>query len=213
MAVTEISSLAQVKEYLQIPTSDTTYDDVLSTVFIPAATDVIEREAGHIIAKQMVEFRDGGFPQLFLYDIPVLYIQSVQEGWGYYNWELDNQMVNTQPALSLWSYSLDRPKDGLLTRRGPGNVLVPFVQGVSNIRIAYTVGRETVPDNIRLAFLGLVAYWFQESQLRTSNQGQAGFDALSNDFTRSQGATSANMGIPTYIIALLKGNRRRPFIA
>lgn len=212
MAVTEIASLEQVKNYLQIPDADTTYDNILTTIFMPAATDVIEREIGHVVAKNMVEFRDGGFPQLFLYDFPVLYIQSVQEGWGYYNWELDNQEVNTQPALSLWSYSLDRPKDGLLTRRGPGNVLVPFVSGVSNIRIAYVVGRETMPPNVLLVFLELIAYWFQASQLRTTNQASAAFNASADDFTRSSGITTTTAGFPQATLALLKGNRRRPII-
>lgn len=211
--VTEIASLATVKEYLQIPTGDTTYDDILTTVFIPAATAAIEREVGATVARPYVETYNGGSIAIFLRQLPVLYVQSVQEGWGYYNWEMDYQQVNSQPAVSLWAYSLDRPVDGMITRRGPGNVTTPFVPGISNIRVAYVAGRETIPANIVMAFLMLLSYWFRQSQLRTVNQATPGFDALDDSVTRSSGIQSITVGLPIAVIELLKGNRRRPFIA
>lgn len=214
--ITEISSLAEVKTYLRIPQANTTDDSILSTVFMPAAQKVIERELGHIIAKPIsTEHHSGGKCEIFLRQLPVLYVQGVYEGWGYYNWDLDNQPVNTQPALSIWAYSLDIPAEGLVTRRGPGNVLYPFVHGVNNITVDYVVGRTEMPDNAVLAFLELVGHWYRTSQLRTGNQASAAFSpnaVISQDFTRSTGITSINMGVPIEILELLKPDRRRPII-
>lgn len=215
MAITELASLAQIKDYLRIPDANTSDDTKLSTVFMPAAQKVIERELGHIVSKVIrAERHDGGKCEVWLRELPVLYVENVEEGWGYYDWELDDQEVNSIPALSIWAYSLDQPHEGLVTRRGPGNVLYPFVHGRNNIRIDYVAGREDIPENAVLAFLELTAHWYRVSQLRTANQISAGFqpNALDQDFTRSTGESSINMGIPTEILELLKPDRRRPII-
>lgn len=214
MAITEIASLATVKQYLRIPTNNTTDDDVLSTLFMPAAQEVIERELGHIVAKTVTaERHHGGRKAIWLCELPVLYVENVEEGWGYFNQELDDQEVNQIPALSIWAYSLDNPKEGIVTRRSAGNVNVPFVPGVNNIRVDYVAGRAEIPANAVLAFSEIIAHWYRITQQRMSNQVSAGFSPsaiVSQDFTRSTGITSINMGVPVELIEMLKGNRRRP---
>jgi hypothetical protein len=214
MAITEIASLAQVKSYLRIPDTNTGDDTIIQTIFMPAAQKVVEREIGHIVAKKIrAERHDGGNCEIWLRELPVLFIENVQEGWGYYNWELDDQEVNSIPALSIFAYSLDNPEEGLVTRRAPGSVLFPFVWGRDNIRVDYVVGRTEIPDNAVLVFCEIVAHWYRASQLRTSVQ-PVGFNAsvLDMDFTRSTGDTSINLGVPAELIELLKPNRRRPII-
>lgn len=211
--VTEIASLADVKNFLQVPNTNTLYDTILSEILMPAATSVLEREIGHIVAKPISgERHSGGKCEIFLRELPVLYVQNVEEGWGYFNEELDFQQVNTQPALSIWAYSLDRPGEGRLTRRGPGNILYPFVWGVDNIRVDYVVGRNEVPPEAPLAFHALVSYWFRYSQQRIEQGISAGYDALNPNFTRSTGYESINLGVPSGIIEALKPNRRRPIV-
>jgi len=215
MAITAIAELADVKTYLRIPQTNTIDDQVLTDVFMPAAQQVVEREIGHIVKKTIRGERyDGGGSEIYLRNLPVLYIENVQEGWGYYNWNLDDQEVNTQPALSIWAYSLDIPQEGLVSRRGPGNVLYPFVWGRNNIRVDYVVGREVMPQNAVLAFCELVGWWYRQSQLRTSVQPSAGFNPsmLDQNYSRTTGEESVNMGVPESIIELLKPNRRRPII-
>ncbi len=215
MAITEIASLATVKQYLRIPVANTTDDAVLTAVFIPAAQVVIERELGYIVAKTITaERHNGGKPAIYLRELPVLYVSNVEEGWGYYAQELDDQEVNQAAALSMWAYSLDNAKEGVVTRRAPGNVNVPFVLGVNNIRVDYVVGRAQMPFNAVLAFCELLAHWYRTSQLRTNNQVSTAFNpsAVNSDFTRAEGVTSVNLGVPTAIIELLKPNRRRPII-
>lgn len=217
MAVTQIASLADVKTYLRIPNpTGTSEDDATIQGMMDAATDVVERELGHIVAKTISgERHDGGSCELFLREIPVLYVQRVEEGWGYYNWELDAQTVNTQPALSLWSYSLDIPKEGLVTRRAPGNVMVPFVYGRDNIRVDYVVGRHEVPASAVLAFKELVAYWYQNSQLRTANAQASATSFGTPDAERANSRTGEEtpyVGVPEGILLLLRPYGRRPII-
>lgn len=215
MAITAIAELSDVKNYLRIPLTNTIDDAILTDVFMPAAQQAVEREIGHVVKKVIrAERHDGGKAEVWLRQLPVLYVENVQEGWGYYNWNLDDQEVNTQPALSIWAYSLDRPQQGLLTRRGPGNVLYPFVWGRNNIRVDYVVGRTEMPSNAVLVFCELIGYWYRQSQLRTTNQVAAAFNPsiLDTNYSRTTGEESVNMGVPESIIELLKPDRRRPVI-
>lgn len=180
-----------------------------------AAQKVIEKELGHIVSKKIhAERHDGGKCEVWLRELPVLYVENVEEGWGYYDQELDDQQVNSIPALSIWAYSLDMPVEGLLTRRSAGNVMIPFVRGRNNVRVDYVAGRIEMPDNAVLAFCELVAHWYRTSQQRASNQPSTAFNVnqVNADFTRSTGTSSINLGVPTEIIALLSRDRRRPVI-
>lgn len=216
MAITELASLATVKQYLRIPNPDQANDDDATIqILMDASLRAIEHEMGAIVARPIrAERHDGGRCEVWLRTFPVLYIENVQEGWGYYNWDLDDQEVNSIPALSIWAYSLDMPGEGLVTRRGPGNVLYPFVHGRNNIRVDYVAGRTEVPPNAILAFSELVSIWYRQSQLRmtpgTSGIGQ--FNALNADFNRGQGVETINLGVPDSIIEMLKPDRRRPVI-
>jgi hypothetical protein len=212
--ITEIMSLTTLKGYLQIPLADTTYDTVLSDIFMPAALSVCERELGVIVPRTiMAERHSGGTGLLMLRVLPALYIINVEEGWGFYNWELTEQPVNSQPPVSIYAYSLDRPEEGMLTRRGPGNVCYPFVGGVDNIRVDYVAGRSAVPSAALLAYPELIGVWFRQSQLRWNNQASASFDALNEDFTRTTALETISLGVPYYVLELLKPDRRRPIIS
>lgn len=219
MAITEIASLETVKQYLRMPNpSQPSGDDSTLQILMSAAQVVCEREMGAIVARPVTaERHDGGKCEVWLRTLPVLFIENVQEGWGYYDWDLYDQTVNSIPALSIWAYSLDSPHQGLVTRRGPGNVLYPFVHGRNNIRIDYVAGRAEVPANAVLAFCELVSIWYRQSQLRMGGdaaraiEGLA-YNALNQDFTRSTGDTSINLGVPDSIIEMLKPDRRRPII-
>ena len=219
MAITEIASLATVKQYMRIPSIPTPGpDDPTIQMLMDAAQKVIERELGHIVAKTVTaERHDGGKPEIWLRQIPVLYVSNVQEGWGYYDWDLDDQEVNQVPASSIWAYSLDMPTEGLITRRGPGNVLLPFAGGRNNIRVDYVAGRTEVPANAVLAFCELVSIWYRQSQLRMGGNaagapGGLAYNALNQDFDAHADESSINLGVPESIIEMLKPDRRRPII-
>lgn len=212
MAVTSIAELSDLQTYLQIPSGDSTNDAVLAYL-MDAAQQVIEREIGWVIPRSFTEVHNGGGREIWLRETPVLYVTSIEEGWGYWNWELNDQQVNSIPTLSLWAYSLDKPRDGLVTRRSVGNVNIPFINGRNNIRVSYVSGRHEVPAAAKLAYMELVGFWFRNSQLRAVNQAPTSFGTINDDFSRTAGLSSINLGVPTSIIEMLKGaGRRRPVI-
>lgn len=218
MAITSIASLTEVKTYLRMPNpASPSPDDMILQMFMNAAQVAIEKEIGFIVKKTIrAERHDGGKCELWVRNLPILYVINVEEGWGFYDWDLDDQQVNTITALSIWSYSLDDAAEGLITRRSAGNVLVPFVSGRNNIRVDYAVGRTEMPANAVLAFCEIVAHWFRTTQQRTANSAGVGYQPsalVDTDFTRATGITSINMGVPMELLEMLKPDRRRPIIS
>jgi delta 1-pyrroline-5-carboxylate dehydrogenase len=66
----------------------------------------------------------------------------------------------------MFAYSIDSPESGGISRRSAGNVVIPFVAGLKNIKINYTAGLAAVPWSVRLAALEIIAHWWQNSQMR-----------------------------------------------
>jgi hypothetical protein len=209
----DVVTLVNLKQYLRIPPTDVSNDMALLS-FIAAADDVLEAECGVIMPKHYDEYYDGGNYVIYLRHRPVLSIENVEEGWGWWNWELDFQQVNTVPAGAMFAYSVDSPNAGGISRRSAGNVSIPFVAGRKNIRVLYTAGRLEVGPSIILAALELIAFWWQNTQLRAMANSQAytSFNQMNEDWTRSTGVTSINYGIPNSVIELLKKYRRIPII-
>ena len=203
-------TLADVKSHLRYPQTYTT-DDLALNGFIQAANDIIRQECGDVVPTKYDETYDGGDLVVYLRHRPVLSIDNVEEGWGWFNFELDYQQVNTVPAGSVYAYSIDSPESGGLSRRSAGNVNIPFVWGVKNIRIIYTAGRATVPGAIRLAALELIAHWWQGSQLRSTanNAGFQAFDTVEGErYTRAPDEININAGVPYRVLELLKPYRQ-----
>jgi hypothetical protein len=211
--VADIVSLQDVKTHLRYTPTDTV-DDVALQGFIHAANDVVQTECGDILPATYDENHDGGSYVIYLRHTPVLSIDNVEEGWGWWNWELDYQQVNTVPAGALYAYSLDMPTIGAISRRSAGNVQIPFVPGTKNIRVQYTAGRDTVPGAVRLFALELIAYWWRISQQRAMQTAASTtqYQQVNEDFTRSQGITSINLGIPAGLLEVLKPYRHTPYI-
>lgn len=212
----DIVTLSDVKIHLRIPPTNTQEDYTLQGL-VYAAEDVIRAECGDVLPTRYDESYDGGNYVIYLRHRPVLSIQNVEEGWGWYNYELDYQQVNTVPAGDMFAYSIDSPEAGAISRRSAGNVVIPFVPGVKNIRVYYTAGRTSIPGAVRLASLELVAHWFTNSQLRASasNAGEQAYDAVEGErYSRaSEGNISGiNYGVPYRIIEMLKPFRRLPII-
>lgn len=211
--MTDIVTLADVRAHLRYPAADT-LDDPAIQGFISAADEVIKREVGHVIPQMFNESYDGGDTTICLANVPVLSVQDVTEGWGWINYDLAYVQVNTIPATNMFAYSLDVPETGEITRRSTGNVAIPFMRGDSNIAVTYTAGRGSIPGNVRLAALELIAHWWQNSQQRGGggSQSEYSYDSTNVDFTRTTGYSAINQGVPYRIIELLKPHRRQPII-
>jgi len=210
---TSIVTLQDVKNHLRYTPTDTT-DDLALTGFIYAANDVIEAECGAVIPTSYEEFYDGGSTYIYLRHKPILTIENVEEGWGWWDYELDYQQVNTIPAGSMFAFSIDSPESGAISRRSAGNVCIPFVPGQKNIKVNYTAGLDSVPWSVRLAALEIIAHWFQNSQMRAMANTNAyqSFDQMNEEFTRTTGTISINSGLPYRVLELLKKHRHLPII-
>jgi hypothetical protein len=215
----DIVNLLDVKTHLRYPDpSQPSPDDPAFQGFIDAADDVIKVECGDIVPARYVEFHDGGRRWIFLHHYPVLSVDNVEEGWGWANYELDYQQVNTQPAQDMFAYSLDLPAIGGVTRRTAGNVSIPFVPGDMNIKVNYTAGRSSVPGSVRLAALELISHWWTNSQFRSGGSASGTFGSYDTtdeqDVTgRQSGMTSPNVGVPFRVLELLKPYRHTPIFA
>jgi hypothetical protein len=192
---------------------------MLDNILIPAATEAIEYECDTVIPTQYDEYYSGGDTSIWLRQKPLLSVELVQEGWGWTNYDLTFIQVNSIPADdddtgdtdALFRYSIDNAQEGVITRRFGGNVVAPFVSGENNIRVVYTAGLDSVPAVLQLAALELVAHWYQGALQRNPGTGNA-YDAMNTDFTRSEGVTSLNSGLPYRILELIKAYRNAPYI-
>lgn len=210
-------SLTEMKTYLRYPTPTAVHpDDFMINEFMASATDVIRRECGDVVQTSYDEWYAGGDCQILLRHVPVYSVTQVEENWGFTNYILTAQPGDTAAsATSLWAYSLDQPRQGVITRRSVGNVMIPFVWPTrgDNIRVQYIAGRDVVPGAIRHAYMDLVAWWWQNAMQRSYNQGGGspaggGFDSAVPD----SAMTGYNAGVPYRILEILRGERRTPII-
>lgn len=220
MANSTVVSLSDVKTHLRYPNpTQPNNDDAALQKFINAADEVLAFECDATIPRSYNERHDGGAGTIFLYHRPIISVQNVEEGWGYLNFELDYQDANTDPQeTTLFGYSVDSYVNGEITRRSVASVLVPFFPGEKNIIVNYTAGYSPVPATIVLATLEIIAYWWQNSQVRGAVQSgsNVSYDAaLGQSYTRDteSGVQNINVGVPVRLLELLKSKRRMPIIA
>lgn len=206
--MTDIVTLTDVKTHLRIPMLNADEDAGLAG-FISAANDAIREECGDVIPETYEEFYDGGSKAIWLEHCPLLSVELVEEGWGTQNYVLKYVQVNSPITTETFAYSIDDLSFSEITRRSAGNVIIPFVKGSSNIRVVYTAGRAKVPGSVRLAALELIRHWYTGSQQRSDGSSDP-YDAQNTDFTRSQGVSGYNSGIPDACIELLKPYRKNP---
>lgn len=220
MATSCVVSLTDVKAHLGYPEPTAPNSDDASLMrFIAAADEVLAFECDATIPRTYSERFDGGDYKIFLYHRPIVTVQNIEEGWGWINFELDYQDVNTTPGdTTLFGYSIDNYNNGEVSRRSVASVQIPFMAGTKNIFVQYVAGFSPVPATIVLATLELIAHWWQNSQIRGAVQSGANisYDAtLGQNYTRDteSGIQNINIGIPGRILEMLKAHRRMPIFA
>jgi hypothetical protein len=205
-------ALADVRAHLRMTSTYTADDSMLQNIFIPAAQDAIEGECDYVMPKVFEDWYDGGSTQVFLRNQPLLTVDLVEEIWfSSTKFELDFQPQGST-ATSAFAYSIE--PGAVLTRRSAGNMPVPFVAGVGNIHVVYTVGRESVPSGLYLAGLELIAHWYQGRMQRQAERTSAdSYDSTSViDMSRRDSEVGIDFAIPTSILLMLKKHRRAPII-
>lgn len=160
-APAQLVVLADVKKHLNIAATDTSQDAELNG-FIDAATAYILNMTGPINATSFTEVHSGNGATIVLRNVPVISVQSLTEYVGPTGYVLTQSELGG--ASTAYGFSIDNPRDGVITRRYSGGIVGPFAGGVNNIVITYTAGRGYVPGDVRMAVLQDIAGLFQPSQ-------------------------------------------------
>lgn len=136
-AINSIVSLADVKDYLNIPQADTTQDAELRG-FIGSATHVIEHEVGACAQRTVTDLYTGSWaqPEIVLLTQPVISVTTVTE----------NSLTLAQGI----DYVLLNPGGTLARTIGGGGTLYErgYWYGVNDISVTYIAGRRIIPSNI-----------------------------------------------------------------
>jgi hypothetical protein len=194
-----ITSLAEVKDYLNFDPADTSNDTELQR-FIDAADPVVEDIVGPVNQATFDEWYDGGYSDIVLRHWPVISITAVTEYAGTTPTTLT--VAATPDVVTGTSYVFD-PATSILYRVGTYGSQT-FAQGTGNIRVQYTAGRTTIPGNIKLAALELIRHLYQSTQ-------QGGRPTYGGAAEEGPWAP-AGFAVPTRVIELLEPYRQERLI-
>lgn len=163
---TQIITLAQVSEWLNISESDTSQYAKLSRL-IDSATLMIEAIVGPVMVRTFDEWHEGGSPTIRLRrrpsralgTTPVLDLIAVTEYQGSIAYNLT---IIPDPAQGQ-IYSVMLNPDGWVTRRSSGSA-VNFPGGPEAVHVVYQAGQAVVPANIIEAAWEIVRVNFWTTQ-------------------------------------------------
>lgn len=141
---TYIVDLADVKDFIGIPTEQTTRDTVLQR-YIDAATHWATYVSDAILPTTFTnEVHSGGGPSIVLFNTPIMSVSSVIEYWGPTAYPL----TQAEAGANLpYSFSIDNPADGIITRRW-NSMVGNFASGRNNVVVTYQAGYSVVPADI-----------------------------------------------------------------
>ena len=201
----QLASLGEVKDYLNIPASDRSWDAKLLR-FLEQLTPVIEHIVGDVVQKIYTnEMHDGGSSRISLLHHPVVDIVTVTEYLGPVEYHL-NQIPTGRPDLgTMYSYMFEPDRD--IVRRGPGGSVMPFFGGTDSVSITYTAGLTQVPPNIVQGVCELARVHFQLTQ---QGRPRPGGSQVDDD---EPGRQIMGFFVPNRVRELLAPNRRHPSVA
>ena len=204
-ATPQLVSLGEVKDYLNISTTDRARDQKLVT-FIKQIGPVIEAITGPIIQRTYAnEMHDGGTERIRLLHAPVQNVISVTEYLANVEYRLQ-QVPQGRPDLgSMWSFMFE--PDRQIIRRAPGGGTQPFYGGVDSVSVSYVAGLDAVPPNVTQAACELVRVHFQATQQGRPRPGMSSYD------DSEPGTPVLGFFVPNRVRELLVPNRRHPSIA
>lgn len=167
---TAIVTLADVKDFIGIPTGQTTRDAVLQR-YIDAATAWATYVSDAIIPTTYTnEVHSGGGPTIVLFNTPIESVTSIIEYWGTSAYTLTASEAGQNQT---YGYSIDNAAAGIISRRWNGMV-GNFVPGRNNIVVTYRAGYPVIPADIATYVLMDIQGLYNASQQgrRAGTQGE-----------------------------------------
>ena len=201
----QLVSLAELKDHMNIPATDRTRDHKL----LRMANDVIpvvEHITGPIIQRVVEEWHDGGQASITLRQRPVVNVLAISEYRGPVEWTL--ALVNDPNAGTMYSAKFEAPSR--IVRRGPGGSTFAFAPGLESIHVTYVAGRASVPDNVRAATLELIRINFEQTQARPLLRSWPADGSIDDN---EPGTPLMGFFVPNRVRELLAPTRRTPGIA
>lgn len=178
---------------------------------INAAQVVIEDIVGHVVNVNVgPEYQDGGDVSIWLYETPVLAVDTITEIIGLVPYTLTLQPVG-QP-VDNFGYSIDDQYAGRITRRSAGSQAFEFYDNTANVIVTYVAGTATVAPNVKEATKELIRHMYsfgQQSLGATSSYVPNGAQGDSMAVT----ATPSGFLVPNRVMELCQPTRRPIVIA
>ena len=209
---TELVTVADAKEVLNIPASDRTRDAKVLR-WIRAIRPVIEQITGPIIPQVFEEWHDGGQvfvmvdrrPSVGYGTSPIFNVLACSEYNGSIEWPLsiiaspdEGQLYSCQPDVNL----------GRIVRRTAGGGVQAFPSMPQSVHVWYEAGQEQVPDNVYEAALDLLRINFQQTQNGRPRLGGSGLNP-DDDIVR----IPVGYAVPGRVREMLGVNERFPSLA
>ena len=145
------TTLERVKRHINLDPSNTDLDDKIEDM-IPAASRMLEKYIGHsLFETEYTEYYDGdGTNEIILDHYPVTEIESIHD-------DLDREFgVDSEIDVEDAAFDSNDQKNVGLVRLFRGTSY--FTTGVLNIKVVYTAGYATLPEDAEMACVQLVSW-------------------------------------------------------
>lgn len=143
----DILSLDDARTALRLTDNDSTHDDDLLGIYIPATTALVEGITGPIVSRTVTALFDGGSRNLLL-PFSVTAVTSI---------------TVSGVALAVGQYVVNLPAGTVLGVNGS-----PFDAGLQNVAVTYTAGiaatQAAVPAAVKLASRIILSHLYQTDQ-------------------------------------------------
>lgn len=146
------TSLANVKEHLDIDGSDTTYDAFLTSL-VNRSYKVLEAYIGHAIksATYTEDYDGDSTNSLLLKNYPIISITSIYD-------DVDRNFT-ASTLIPAADYVLDK-EEGMVRLFQNTSA---FKSGILNVRITYVAGYATIPADVEMAGIAHVAWMYRRA--------------------------------------------------
>lgn len=189
-----LATLADVKLYLRIAVADVSEDAFLDRL-IDMSTGQIEKYTRRKLKERvgLTEFYDGtGTSHLILREFPITGLTSVN---------IDPlQTFGTATEIDVTQFIVRSDKEGRISISPIGSTTsARFPGGVKNVKVVYNAGFATIPDELALAAIKLVAVHFAKAR--------EGADGVAAESLGGRAVTWID-GLPADIVDMLREFRR-----
>lgn len=206
-----IIGLPELLDRLQIPNYDRIHDAKLEE-WIRSVAPLIEDLTGPIIPQVYDEWYAGGHTTISLRHrpnaghgtTPILNVLAVIEYRGPIPYDLLN--VPTPAGGQVYSIMVNKEL-GYIARRTSGGGSMPFYSDAEHadqqVNIRYEAGQESCPQNVKMATVETIKWWWLASQA----QGKGGMTQFQDEPSRPM------VSLPFHVEAMLAPTRKAPAIA